>query len=61
MEPITDFGYLLKYFGIWLVENWWSVQLTFFGKSVSIGVLTAWVIIGSILIKYINILMGDDD
>lgn len=53
-HPITDFGWLVQYLGNWMIVSWWGTPITLFGLTTTIGAITAWVVIGSILIWFID-------
>lgn len=53
-----DFGDILLQLIDWMVNDFWTITLTMFGMSISIGTLTAWIVISGIVIWFVKGLIG---
>lgn len=51
---MSDFGFLMSNFFEWLVNNWWVREITFFGINTTIGVITGFVVIGSVVLWFVK-------
>ena len=56
---VMDIGHVFIQIITWLNDNWWSIQLSFFGFTFSVGALTAWVCIGSVVLWFVRMILGE--
>lgn len=53
-----DYGDILLQLIDWMVNDFWTIPLTMFGMSITIGTLTAWIVISGIVIWFVKGLVG---
>lgn len=51
---MNDFGELITWFFDWLVNNWWNKEITFFGLTTTIGIITGFCVIGSVILWFVK-------
>lgn len=60
VDKLMDFGQIVQNLFQWLVDHWWSIELSFFGLTTTVGMITAWVVVGSVVLWFVRMLLGDE-
>lgn len=54
---MRDFGQIVIDLLDWMVNNWWSIEISFFGLSTTIGMITAWIVVGGVVLWFVKMLL----